>query len=122
MQRLLNRSNLAIADHEGKQKGDFNCWGGTLFVLGEIKTLEWVCGTDMEMFLDENTVKIDEDKMQIGDILATYNFDGLVHTATYTGKNRFWHKMGGGVSEFSNKQGVLDSYSYDHYEIRRLNK
>ena len=121
MQGLLNRSNLDYADNIGNNGGiEFNCWGGTLFVLGKIEELKWVYSDDMEMFLEENTKVIDEDKLQIGDILALYDCNGLVHTATHIGNNEYWHKKGSCRSEFTSKQEVLNCYDYDDYEIRRL--
>lgn len=121
MSTTLNTSNLNTAENEGKEGTDqFNCWGGTLYALGQIDELYWVNACDMTDFLEECTVLVDED-IREGDILTLWSeYDGLVHTAVCVRDGVWWHKMGTDKSEYTDMQGVLDSYCWDSCEIRRL--
>jgi len=114
MPSILNQSNLKEAESLGKNgDGSFNCWGGTLFVLDENDTLEWVCCTDMEMFLDENTSLVED--RQSGDILALYLWGDLVHTAVFIDENTLWHKIGGNESEYASEDEVKNWYKHDDF-------
>lgn len=119
MQSVLNQSNLIKAESLGKNGTyDFNCWGGTLFVLDKIETLEWVCGTDMEKFLNTKTYIVkDREK---GNILCLYLCGQLQHTAVYIDENRLWHKLGSNGSEYEIEELVKQCYEYDRIEIRKL--
>lgn len=126
---ILNIKNIRHGHSLAKEKYDsrFNCWGATLYGLGIINNLEWVLQHDMENFLEEDTMLINENELQRGDILALYNeYGGIEHTALYIGKGVFWHKIGNQKSEFASKNKVIMTYDYcidiDKTEYRRLMK
>jgi len=99
-----------------RENGSFNCWGATLFGLGQIDKLYWVRQGSMENFLYKETIEIEEKDLKKGDILALYNeTEGLIHTALYVGNDMWWHKVGGLHSEFTSKEKVIETY--EHYEI-----
>lgn len=126
MPALLNRNNIKQAHDLAKDNWEetFNCWGATLFALGQIEELEWTDCQYMTEFLDNETEEINKGEIKIGDILAMYDwYDGdyrLIHTAVYIGNGKFWHKCGGSQSYYHSEVDVLNSYNYDDYKILRL--
>lgn len=107
----------------------FNCWGATLYALGEINNLQWISDWDMLEFLGNNTEIINENKLKKGDILVLYGIEEdeeeitLIHTAIYINKDFFWHKRGENQSEFATLQTILEIYwKCVHFEYRRLIK
>lgn len=102
---------------------DFNCWGTTLYILGETDYLDWVYSEDMIDFLESKTNNISNEDLQIGDILALYSEDYLIHTAVYLGKGLYFHKMGASNSEFTQLENILNTYpEYETIEYYRLKK
>lgn len=117
----LNISNIKKA-HEKGFNGDwgFNCWGSTLFVLNQRKTLRWVSCKSITKFIDQKTFEPNDIKR--GDILVLYHNNKITHTAVYLRKNLLWHKRGGRISEFGNEKNVKSCYVHNKSEIRRLKK
>ena len=133
-------TNIRNGHKEGKEgTWDFNCWGATLYALGEMADLVWICASDMMDFLNEKTREVTEQEvMQKGDILVLYGYDEdamfemdynedgdeivLIHTAIYLGRGIFWHKMGANKSEFATQEEVVQGYEadFEYSEVRRL--
>jgi hypothetical protein len=116
-----------------------NCWGTTLFLLGQSKKRWPVGGYEMDQFLQNKTRKIKQPK--IGDILVlrypnkrtakqveqeTYeeaieaNF--LSHTALCIGKDKFLHQVGycGPIREHNFKQIMKIYYKSTKIEYARV--
>ena len=120
---ILNKRNIKEAHELANYYGEcnFNCWGATLYALGKINVLEWIDGEDMLDFSENNTIIQIKIRLRLGDILALYDEDGLIHTAIYVGAGKWWHKLGGLESIYSTKEEVLKWYPEGtFYEIRRL--
>lgn len=136
--------NEAYARWENRDKHySFNCWGTTLYALDKVDELYWVDCEEITEFINRNTFTvIGEDSIKSGDILVMYEYaddfystdydedtweemldkDGMwiIHTAVFITPTKLFHKCGGGIAEFTDIQGVLNSYSYNRYEVRRL--
>lgn len=126
---ILNISNVRHMKQCGPDFG-FNCWGATLHAIGEAKSPFWADIKKMTSFLEKKTV-INEGNLKKGDILVIWNQSEveeegeLVHTATYVGGGRWFHKMGANNSYYDTKKNVINPYKrYCHNgvktEIRRL--
>ena len=96
---------------------DFNCWGATLFVLGQSDTLEWVDSWHMINWLCRETKPIKK-ATSLGDILVISDHS-LEHTATYIGRGLWFHKRGSNKAEILSMAEVLEIYP-GRYEFRRL--
>lgn len=127
MPTVLNKTNLKIANKEGKgQNASFNCWGATLFVLNATNCLEWTNDYEMEYFLETKTFPIYEYQLKEGDILVLYGDEyfgenQLSHTAVYIGNGEYWHKKGELEAETIRLEEILDIYyDYDRIEYRRI--
>lgn len=120
MNSILNQSNLEKAHALGKESNeDFNCWGGTLFILNKLSFLGWVTGSEIKQVLDdETTLTYDRKK---GNILCLYLCDRIVYTAVYIGADTLWHKKGSSRSEYVTEEEVKQVYEHDKIEIRKLN-
>ena len=120
-QEVLIQSNLDKAEELGQDgTEDFNCWGGTLFVLNQSSILDWVTGSEMEDFLYNKTTLTYEKKK--GNILCLYLYDRLEHTAVYIDEHTLWHKKGGNESEYATEEEVEAVYCHDKSEIRAVKK
>lgn len=115
----FNKRRFYYANIKGKGGHyGFNCWGATLFVLGQAKRLEWVtCGT-MDRFLENKTKPVAI--WEIGDILVIRDGRWLEHTAVYIGGGLYFHKRGPNTSEVTDIKGVRKIYGGDVREHRRL--
>ncbi len=107
----------------GKNKSYFNCYGATLYGLGEKNMLVWIRSEFMEDFLNEHTT-LQSGELKKGDILVLKNEYGeLEHTALYIKKGTWWHKIGGKHSEFNSKLNIIKCYKdfcdYNKTTIRR---
>ena len=133
MNSILNRTNLEEAHFEGRNcRSHFNCWNATLFVLGKTGELYWSDVYEIEKFIYSETYEVSN--LRIGDILVLYGYlddydlseeenqDRILHTAVYTGKNKWFHKQGANKSEFVTEEEVKDIYceDFERSEIRRV--
>jgi len=122
MQSIINKDNIKEAYALGKNgSNDFNCWGATLFALNKNTDLYWTSQKTMNEFLQKETEKV-FNKIKIGDILALYNKrEGLLHTAVYIGRNKFFHKRGSNKAEYVTEQEIKNIYhEYESFEFRRI--
>lgn len=134
METLINERNLKVAHEKGRMgSGRFNCYCTSLFVLGKREELYWIDCPEITEFINNDTAEVT--RVKRGDILVMYaediygdyveqqNEDKLiiVHTAVYMGNGEWFHKEGGGLSSFTDKKGILNSYGYQVSKIRRIN-
>lgn len=132
MNNLINEANLNEAYEVGRNGNcKFNCWNATLFVLGKTNDLYWSDVDEIEKFLfGDTSVVANAEK---GDILVLYGYvnsfltgddnneDRILHTAIYTGNNKWFHKRGENQSEFVTEEEIADIYdNYERSEIRRV--
>lgn len=116
---VLNRRRVYHANNRGKHSTyDFNCWGATLYVLGDRDRLKWVDHREMDEFLVEETEPIYRPAKK-GDILTVSVWGRLTHTAVYMGNGRYFHKRGSNSAEITNLAGVRKIYRGE-YKWRRL--
>ena len=120
----LNRRRVYHANSRAKYPtGAFNCWGATLFVLGEIDRLRWVELTEMSSWIRERTKEVEQEEIMIGDVVVLTYDDSLYdleHTATYIGNGKFFHKKGSNYGEITDLDGVYESYDFGYTMFRRM--
>lgn len=109
-----SRGNNAPSIHR------FNCYGATRFVLGQAKRLYWTTFSEMQRWLDDNTIKIYRPSKP-GDIVTVhvYRDKWLQHTAVYIGNGKYFHKKGSNISEITDLKGIRQTYD-GVYAYRRL--
>lgn len=84
--------------------------------------MEWASQYKINDFIEYDAIKIDEKDLKIGDILILKcHIDGVVHSAIYTGNNKYWHKIGRLGSKYNTLKEILKIYNddYDTYEFYR---
>jgi hypothetical protein len=132
---LVDNERLVFAHKKGSRgTGYFNCWNATLYILSKVDELYWAEHEEIEQFIYGETYEVGE--AQAGDILVLFgnyyeDYDDLeddeepdekiLHTAVYVTKDKLFHKMGGMESEFTDIDGVMETYyNAQRIEIRRI--
>ena len=86
-----------IAPLIGSIVHDPNCWNATIMYFDPKEPVRFTGQSDMEHWLNKNTVESLYQRCVPRTILALYNEDlGLIHTAVYIGDGVLFHKRGCG--------------------------
>lgn len=85
---ILKTNDLPFPVPDTDDHWKYNCWGYVAFHCGWEKHPRWVSGEMMEQYLSENTMPVDKNDVQFGDI-AVFRTSGLfggalTHTALVT--------------------------------------
>lgn len=122
MQSVINMKKLSYTKRISKDFNfNFNCWGATLYILDQRKSLLWINNVTMKQFLIDNTVITNEKKK--GNILCLYSGKvTLKHTAVYLDNVTLWHKRGVQQGEQTTEEEIYKLYKHKRIEIRELAK
>ena len=119
-----------VTNHVGMPKlhaWEYNCWGFTQGILGNHEDFEWVEMSEMEKWLNENTVEVT--RLKCGDIVVFRGIDKdecccyedcctckpeLLHTAILVdpAKSIIIHKPGGQAMERCTIDSIGENHGY----------